>query len=326
MKNILPISIVIPTMNRPRSLKRTIDKIMECDNLPAQIVVVDQSNNEENKINNRNTLKHYTESILCSYIHLAKPSLTAARNIGTEACENDIIIHSDDDVDVKEDTILNVFELMSNDNVSLIAGIDDNISTGKSKFGFFAYTKSYIKRNLGHVTLSIFGRFPESNITTEVSTEWAMGFFFVIRKSLLTKWNLAWDENLIKYAYAEDLDFSYSYYKLATKEMKSCIISPKVIVKHLVSQEHRTLSFEATMMYVLHREYISYKHFKSPISRLATRWSNFFMIIIRIFSRKAPLDMIKAQYLCDKHRRELRKLNIPTKLFLIEKETSTDFS
>ena len=41
--NILPISVLIPTMNRPESLERTLKKYMSAKFVPAQIVVVDQS-------------------------------------------------------------------------------------------------------------------------------------------------------------------------------------------------------------------------------------------------------------------------------------------
>lgn len=43
----LPISVIIPTMNRPESLDRTLKCIAEAADVPQQIVVVDQSQNEE---------------------------------------------------------------------------------------------------------------------------------------------------------------------------------------------------------------------------------------------------------------------------------------
>ena len=46
-KTILPITVLIPTMNRPQTLKRTLNKYLDSECLPAQIVVVDQSTSEE---------------------------------------------------------------------------------------------------------------------------------------------------------------------------------------------------------------------------------------------------------------------------------------
>lgn len=315
MKNKLPISIVIPTMNRPNSLKRTIDGIMTSSSIPSQIVVVDQSFTQEDQIENKNVLNKYTEQIICTYVYQAKPSLTKARNTGLSHCEYDIIVCSDDDIDVNKDTLLNVYDAMQDESISLIAGIDENMGWEQSKLGYFAYTKSYLKRKEGHVTLSVFGRFPSKMVSGVVETEWAMGYFFTIRKSLVEKWECRWDENLISYAYPEDLDFSYSYYKKSKAENMKCIISDYIRVKHLVDQEYRIPSYKATLMYVIHREYLSYKHFKSPLSRLATRWSNLFIILNRIITRKAPMDIIKAQYLCDKYRKDIRNQKIPHELF-----------
>ena len=50
MNSILPISVLIPTMNRPDSLERTLKKYICAKYIPAQIVVVDQS---EEKARNR---------------------------------------------------------------------------------------------------------------------------------------------------------------------------------------------------------------------------------------------------------------------------------
>lgn len=315
MYNLLPITIVIPSMNRPESLRRTIEKIMDSDYLPSQIVVVDQSVSEINQILNRNILEYFSNIIECTYFFQAFPSLTKARNTGLRLSSNDIVVFSDDDIDVKENTIVTIHNLMLNRDISLIAGIDENMGEQKSILGYFAYTKSFIKRNKGHITLSIFGRFPSKMTKSTVETEWAMGYFFVIRKSLVEKWQCFWDENLTSYAYPEDLDFSYSYYKKSKCENLRCIISDSVRVKHLVNQDYRIPSYKATLMYVIHREYLSYKHFQNPLSRLATRWSNYCELIYRFLTNKGTEDLIRAIYLCDKYRIALKNQKIPEELF-----------
>ena len=89
---------------------------------------------------------------------------------------NNIIVFSDDDVDVKPNTFLNITEIMKDLEIAMIAGIDSNtpLSEG-SKLGYIFGTKSYSKRYMGHVTSSMLGRFPIS-VTESVDTEWAMGF------------------------------------------------------------------------------------------------------------------------------------------------------
>ena len=41
--NILPVSVLIPTMNRPKALKRTLLTYVNANAIPAQFVIVDQT-------------------------------------------------------------------------------------------------------------------------------------------------------------------------------------------------------------------------------------------------------------------------------------------
>ena len=303
--NILPVSVLIPTMNRPQALKRTIEGYLNAEYIPSQIVVVDQSENEEDAA----AIREIVESqniVKTVYYYQENPSLTIARNNAFRLAEEEIIICSDDDVDVYLDTIKEVYELMENSAVAMIAGLDDNMQIGRSKLGYILGTKSFINRKIGHVTASMLGRFPES-VGDWTQTMWAMGFFFVIRKSLVDKWKLKWDEKLKGYAYAEDLDFSYSYYKKARIEGLMCIISGRVRVKHLASQEYRTSSRKSTFMYVLNRAYLSYKHDMGIRSEMAMKWSNFWIYIERIIRGNYPKDMKDALKYLRKHRSKVRK-------------------
>jgi len=312
--NKLPISVVIPTMNRPATLKRTLDYLISKEYIPSEIIVVDQSESEEKQNLNRLLIETCNTEIRAIYIYQKEPSLTKARNQGFTLCKNDIIVFSDDDVDVNDNTILNINEVMRNSNIAMIAGIDTNMGNSRTHLSYIFGKKSLKYKNIGHVTLSMLGRYPD-NIRGEVDTQWAMGYFFVIRKSLADKWHMKWDENLKSYAYAEDLDFSYTYYKKAQSENLRCILCDKVKVAHLTSQEWRVQSYKSTAMYVLNREYLSYKHFETPLSRLATRWSNFGEFIIRILKRSNPLDLLYAQIICDKYRKEIKQQKLFIKLY-----------
>ena len=41
--------------------------------------------------------------------------------------------------------------------------------------------------------------------------------FLAIKKDIVDEYNLSFDENLISYPCHEDLDFTYSYYKISKK-------------------------------------------------------------------------------------------------------------
>lgn len=311
--NILPIAVVIPTMNRPQTLQRTLNTYFSADYLPAQIIVVDQSKSEEMQSKNKFFLTQGPKDLQINYIYQKVPSSTQARNTALKYNTQDIIVWSDDDVDVYKDTLKNVYDLFRKPQIAMIAGLNDCSKKSTNKLGYLLGTKSFFKRDIGHITKSMLGRFPEGIVKGEVSTEWAMGFFFAVRAPLLKKWGILWDENLTSYAYAEDLDFSYSYYKHAKKEQMKCIMSQKVHVKHLASKEYRIPSKKATYMYVCNRHYLSHKHGFGILGKIAMLWTNFGMLLFRLIKKQNAYDMGKAMLYCYKNHKKIERgdVNIP---------------
>lgn len=70
---IAPISVLIPTMNRPQALKRTIDGYMSADVVPSQIVIVDQSQDNGMASANRELLDSYISETQFEYIYQEVP-------------------------------------------------------------------------------------------------------------------------------------------------------------------------------------------------------------------------------------------------------------
>lgn len=143
-------------------------------------------------------------------------------------------------------------------------------------------------------------------------TQWAMGYFFVVRKRLCQEWNLCFDENLRSYAYAEDLDFTFSYYKKAKQDNYRCILTPDVIVRHHCSKEWRISSKKSTFMYLVNRKYLHYKHFQKMsggyfLPRLCLSWTNFSMLLFRIIKNDNYKDYIKAMIFCVKYKNDIEK-------------------
>ena len=306
------VSVIIPTMNRPSALKRTIKAYLKGTLIPTEIIIIDQSN-EEKFVEEIKIFLETIAKVKIVYYYQAIASLTVARNKGFSLAENEIIICSDDDVDVYENTLENVVDIMRDKSVSMIGGLDDNMGLSRSGLGYLIGTKSFIKRKIGHVTLSMLGRYP-NRVIDEVKTEWAMGYFFVIRKSLVEKWHISWDENLTSYAYAEDLDFSFNYYRKSNEEKLRCILSDKVHVKHLGSLEYRVPSRRSTFMYVINRYYLSVKHKMGLKSRIAMSWCNFWIYIFRVVKKNNPQDFKDAVKYKNKHKRELKLGSIPYEL------------
>lgn len=296
------VSIVIPTLNRESSLGRTFDFILKSSIIPDEIIVVDQSSPEiAEKIKNL-----CVASTLCiKYVRINEPSLTKARNMGFDLCTNDIVIFMDDDVDIGVDTIEKILLLFKDNLVSMIGGIDSAASPKKfSLSGFFFFRQSFSKRYEGHVTKAGYGVFPQ-NPQIKTPTEWAMGFFFAIRKSLAQKWNLKFDENLKYYAYAEDMDFTYRYFLKSKEESLQCIMSTSATVFHNVSREYRLPLRSRTFMEICHRRYIMAKHGDSFLNRLIMLWSDIGTCLWRIKRKESVLDVINAIMFVMKYRRDI---------------------
>lgn len=308
------ISVIIPTLNRPDSLKYTIESYMSGTVIPHQFIIIDQSDDEQIRIANQQNLDEFTSKTSIEYIYQREKSNTLSRNRGIAKAKHDLLVFSDDDIEVESDTVENVLDIMNDETISMIGGLDSYAGKGKTNplLSYIFAKKSYRKRNIGHVTRSVLGRFPEGSISDLVDTEWAMGFFFVVRKSLADKWDVRFDEKLSSYAYSEDLDFSHRYWHMSVDENLKCVMSNKVSVKHLASLEYRIPNARSTMMYVINREYFFYKHnaLWNEYSRFLLSWSYVGDIIFRLIKKQNVALLCHAIKISKIHRNELKKLQL----------------
>lgn len=271
MKDVLNISLIIPTMNRPKALIRTLISIFSFEYIPEEILIIDQSD-EDSPFNGEMLNKDLNTNCI-KVIRQTQPSLTKARNRGLVEVKNNFVMFLDDDIDFFEDTLINAFNRIIESNVALIAVKDVNLKPSARKISYLFFRKSYFKRNIGHVSMSMLGQYP-LRLNDFTNTEWAMGFCFIINKTFVNKINLEFDEKLLSYAYAEDLDFTYRLWRAAIKNNYICIYDPNIKVRHLVSNEYRIQSLKHLKMYVYHRYYISFKIFKSNLKLLAIFFSD----------------------------------------------------
>ncbi len=314
MKKELPISIIIPTFNREEALKRTLFTINEFSKtIPNEIIVVDQSTKQETRKRICDCCNEFA-SIKCRYIFLEMPSSTKARNVGIEKACNDILVFMDDDVDLNSDTLGNIYELLSNESIAMVGVIDETLPTSGGTLGYLFSMKSYRNRNIGHVTKALLGRYPQ-NVKGTVDTMWAMGFCFAVKKQYVKKWNLFFDEKLTGYAYAEDLDFTYRYYRQAQKYQLKCLLSENVSVRHLETKEYRIPSKRNVFKYVINRKYLAYKY-ESPITtHISMCWSNIGLMLSRIANHESCYDIISASRRCHQLKKYLKKGIIKEEFF-----------
>lgn len=301
------ITVIIPTFNRQSSLLRTIKFILKGNVLPEQIIIVDQSDSETRSNEGRHLIADMLAGKMAlEYIHLEEASLTHARNIGLCRAVEDIIVFMDDDVDIKNNTFQNIKSIMKSASVAMIAGIDDNTPVTRAKLGYLMGTKSIKNHAIGHVTHSVLGRFPDHEVLEETPTQWAMGFFFVVRKPLLDQWGLWFDENLKSYAYAEDLDFTYRYYKKACENGMKCILSPQIRVVHNASREGRISDRKTTFMQVAHRIYLRQKWWPGRY-KWALNWAFMGLYFYKMLHHDNLADYRAALFFGRKYKRDIEQ-------------------
>lgn len=306
MSNNMNVSVIIPTMNRPESLSRTLKYIANGIVIPDQVIIIDQSDDNDKRHSNEVIIKETKSQIPGIEYHFQLvTSLTKARNTGVSFARNEIIVFSDDDVDVQEETFANIESMMSNTNIAMIGGVQIETAGRASLASMILGMASFRKRRKGHMARACYGRFPDY-CGNETPTEWAMGFFFVVRKSLMDKWHIRFDENLKSYAYAEDLDFTYGYYLNAKEEHLKCIMSKKIKVRHNASMEYRIPKRKHTFMTVLHRYYIGNKH-NLPMFEACILWCNLGILFQKVFRKEAPKDFLDAQFFYFLYRKDVLK-------------------
>ena len=285
LHKLLPISIIIPTLNRHDSLVTTINSILMFDYIPNQIIIIDQSNYEIVQKNALFLKQIHKTTILHKIVEFKSSS--KARNLGVKSVINDIIIFSDDDVEVYDDTLKNVYSNMNNNQIALICGLDSSTYLNNQSFlPYILFYKNPFKMFEGHISLSMNGHFPYKISGNLVKTEWAMGFFFVVRKSLISKYNIHFDENLTDYSYGEDLDFSLRYIKSSNLLGLSSFICKNVNVKHNVSKEFRIPQESQIKKYYYARLYLIYKNKNSIFSYFHFYLFNFLYLLKYSFKPK----------------------------------------
>lgn len=257
------ITVVIPTYNRPGVLKDTIESYLAGRVLPRQILIVDQTPKPFDPATVPNN-----KGVELGVLQSTTPSLTLARNIGARASSYDTILFSDDDILVDEESVAVLAEAMADEAIALVAGVDiaeNGVHASPSKpglardvMGMLLGMKKPWRRDGYVVRASMRGRYPMP-VSERVPTEWAMGYFFCVRRSLMERWDVWFDEGMQRYAYAEDLDFSMRYCACACADGYECVLEPRIYVHHLASTEWRTPSDEAVRYFVDNRRRIARK-------------------------------------------------------------------
>lgn len=112
-------SIVIPTFNRPESLKFCIFSILKQTVIPNEIIIVDDGNLSHIPFEDQ----LLSAGIDCQYVKKEVPGLTESRNMGVDLSTGDVIFFLDDDVVLFRDYLEEILRVYYQDEENFIGGV-----------------------------------------------------------------------------------------------------------------------------------------------------------------------------------------------------------
>lgn len=273
--HIMKISIVIPTLDRPRELRKCLLSISAQSRVPDEIVIVDAGKELRQVIEG-------DELGEVDFVHIcAKPGTSAQKNLGASRAHGDVLIFLDDDVVLDRKYVDAIeHEFIDNPEIGAVTGLITNYRDDRmlgpnsifrrilwgSRFGDGKFTSYGLVRYLAPP----FGR-------REV--EFMAGGNTAVRRSIWDE--IRFDENLLGYALCEDEDFSY-------RVSRKCrtVFTPRARLKHfqreLTSEEQKHLG----RFLVVNRNYIFRKNFPQTLrSKTGFHFMVYGLLLHRVLNR-----------------------------------------
>ena len=129
MSKNLKLSVIIPTINRPDDLVRAVTSILEQNELPYELIIVDQSIDSKSHNCIKDLFSKLKPNTNLIYIHDSSiKGLVAAKNHGVKKSNGEIISFLEDDVFLGQNYIKNTIHLFDkNEHILGCCGIVSNI-------------------------------------------------------------------------------------------------------------------------------------------------------------------------------------------------------
>lgn len=282
------ISVIIPTLNRKNDLEKTLISISKCDKLPFEVIIIDQSENEETK-NFCNKFK----KLNIRYFYTDIKSSALARNIWIDNLDKDcdFVLFLDDDVLLEKD-FFNELEKFFLDNEKAkwwVANIKSPARqiTFSKRIWLFLLTWSF-NQSKTYVTKWWFNVMPFIYPNKIENIEWTSwcGMFF--RKSVFDEW-FRFEKNFMKYSLMEDCFLSYW---IQRKYSNSLFFVPSIKLTHCESPASRIANKQRIYQNIIHRYYFIKKFNKSFCAYL---WTMFIFSIFDLIQYRTT-KIIKYYY------------------------------
>jgi glycosyltransferase involved in cell wall biosynthesis len=267
-------SVVIPTMNRPEPLRRTLESLRDADPRPAEAFVIDASREGSA----RETVEAFQDgSVPLTYIH-TEPSITRQRNIGIDETSGDVVVFLDDDVRLPSDLFAKLERAYADSSVVGATGWvtePQPIRAGGPASLLRRLVVAGSRKHAGRFTRYGYPRYVVAQDTVD-EVEFMPGCFMSARRELAAQ--VRFDENLGAYALAEDEDFSYRL----SRRGRLLYLHDVVVVHDKMgfrSYDSRSLG----RLVVKNRAYLFRKNFpQTPLARL-----QFWLLLMKLVGHRA---------------------------------------
>ena len=318
MSNSLKVSIIIPTRDRPKDLAELLLTVLDQDYPPLEVIIVDDSDECTAK-QVADLFKSNFKRIDCrfKYVKGSSDGLPAARNIGVKVSRGDAILFLDDDTLLDKNTVRELATFLENNPKAL--GVQPKIlssTLNMRKDGlpvtfensvYKALMLTYRAKNKQAVRRSGMSIFP-NDLTEAINVQRLSGCCCIKREVFKS---LKFDENLKRWGFMEDLDFSYRLYK---KYPQSLYAVPNAKVIHKRSVEGRLPSRLSIHMTNIYWFYVFFKDVfeGSMLNLMAFLWALLGNLVSTIgglvIKRKAKHEWWRLIYLLESYAIALKNL------------------
>ena len=258
------ISVVIPTRDRVEDLTSLLQTLLQQTYSPKEVIIVDDSDPSNSAKGIAHFFNPQFSSINCKlkYVKGSSEGLTKSRNVGITFSESDVVFFADDDILLFPQVLHGIASFFSENKLAL--GIQPKIISTKApqslsvnerleNIFYRIFMLNYFKKNTLSVQRSGLSVFP-SESTEVFLAKRLSGCCFCFRRAVFVE--QIFDNNLKRYGFMEDQDFSYRLYK---KYPNSLYVLPWPEILHKTSDVARLPSKLSTQMKTIYWFYVFFK-------------------------------------------------------------------
>jgi GT2 family glycosyltransferase len=246
----LPISVCIPTKDRPEELKRCIRSILHQSSLPAEIVVIDDGNLDPTL--SRKMVEPYAHF---QYFKKDKPSLSSSKNLTKALATTDLILILDDDTVLDTRYIESIFEIFRKDENKEVGVAGGIVINAKRKTRLeILFKKVFLLDNGKPGCLLPWGFHTGFHgIDRDTQVQWVSGGNSCFRREVMEEFSF--EEFRGGRNALEDVEFGWK----VSKKYKM-ILTPKARLCHYHSPTSRESMFDTGVKQAYNRCWIFVKH------------------------------------------------------------------